>query len=162
MLAALRYILHAFTYTKNWPENNKTIHMYCNNLAIIQRIGWHKKRIVTTPKDVYRANYDFEAAIKNTIDTLRIRKIFIKEKHVRDHQDNQADYYTLSHEEQLNVEADHEATDALKKNTHTRANTSLCLPQGPCSITTKDQSPVKKPKHSVRLMVRLPTQNILQ
>jgi hypothetical protein len=79
MLAALRYILHAFTYTGNWPKNNKIIHMYCDNLALIQQIGWHKKRIVTAPKDVLRANYDLEAAIKDTIDTLRTRKIFIKE-----------------------------------------------------------------------------------
>ena len=44
MLAALRYILHAFTFTGNWPTTNKTIHMYCDNLALIQRIGWHKKK----------------------------------------------------------------------------------------------------------------------
>jgi hypothetical protein len=114
MLAALRYVLHAFTYTANWPTSNKIIHMYCDNLALIQRIGWHEKRIVTTPKDVLRADYDLEAAIKDTIDTLRRRKIFIKEKHVRGHQDRQADYHDLSHEEQLNVEADHEATTALQ------------------------------------------------
>jgi ribosomal protein L32 len=33
---------------------------------------------------------------------------------VRGHQDRQANYYNLSHEEQLNVEADHEATAALQ------------------------------------------------
>jgi hypothetical protein len=53
MLAALRYLLHAFTYTTNWPTNNKTIHIFCDNLALIQRIGWHEKRIVTTPKDIF-------------------------------------------------------------------------------------------------------------
>jgi hypothetical protein len=42
MLAALRYILHAFTFTENWPEQAKTIHMYCNNLSLIQWIGWHE------------------------------------------------------------------------------------------------------------------------
>jgi hypothetical protein len=50
MLAALRYILHAFTYTENWPDQEKTIHMYCDNLHLIKRIGWHEKRIVTTPR----------------------------------------------------------------------------------------------------------------
>ena len=53
MLAALRYLFHAFTFTNNWPTNNKTIHMYCDNLALIQRIGWHEKRIDTTPKVVF-------------------------------------------------------------------------------------------------------------
>jgi hypothetical protein len=33
MIAALRYILHAFTYTDNWSATNKTIHMYRDNLA---------------------------------------------------------------------------------------------------------------------------------
>jgi hypothetical protein len=78
MLAALRYILHAFTLTRNWPTTNKTIHMYCDNLALIQRIGWHKKRNVTTPKDVMQADYDLQAAIKDTIDTLRTKKYLLK------------------------------------------------------------------------------------
>jgi hypothetical protein len=110
MLAALRYILHAFTFTKNWPEKAKTIHMYCDNLSLIQRIGWHEKRIVTTPKDVFRSDYDLEVAIQDTINSLRDKKIHIKEKHVRGHQDDHAEYHTLRQEEQLNVEADKEAT----------------------------------------------------
>jgi hypothetical protein len=69
-------------------------------------------------KDVLQADYDLEAAIKDTINTLRTRKIYIKEKHVSGHQDRQADYHNLSHEEQLNVEADHEATAALKDHSH--------------------------------------------
>jgi hypothetical protein len=115
MLAALRYILHAFKYTDNWPEKATTIHMYCDNLPLIQRIGWHEKRIVTTPKDVFRSDYDLEVAIKETIDTLRERKIHIKEKHVRGHQDKHAEYDNLSRAEQLNVHADTEATTALQE-----------------------------------------------
>jgi hypothetical protein len=118
MLAALRYLFHAFTYTDNWPKQNKTIHMFCDNLALIQRIGWHEKRIVTTPKDVFRPDYDLEAAIKETIDTVREKKIFIKEKHVRGHQDLHSEYHNLRHEEQLNVEADKEATTALYEHSH--------------------------------------------
>jgi hypothetical protein len=76
----------------------------------VQRIGWHAKRIVTTPKDVTRADYDLEAAIKNTFETLRTKKKFIKEKHVRGHKDRHTDYNNLQREEQLNVQADHEAT----------------------------------------------------
>ena len=115
MLAVLRYIHHAFTFTGNWPTSNKIIHMYCDNLALIQRIGWHEKRIVTTPKDVIRADYDLEAAIKDTIDALRTKKIFIKEKHVSGHQDKHAEYENLNQEEQMNVQADREATKALKE-----------------------------------------------
>jgi hypothetical protein len=115
MLAALPYILHAFKFNNNWPTSNKTIHMYCDNLALIQRIGWHEKRMTTIPKDVFRPDYDLEAAIKETIETLGKNWIFIKEKHVRGHQDRIADYHNLSHEEQLNVEADKEATNALKE-----------------------------------------------
>jgi hypothetical protein len=94
--------------------------MYCNNLALIQRIGWHEKRIVTTPKDVLRSNYDLEVAIQDTINSLREKKIRIKEKHVRGHQDDHAEYHTLRQEEQLNVEADKEATEALKEHSHTK------------------------------------------
>jgi hypothetical protein len=113
-------VLHAFTYTNNWPKTNKTIHMYCDNLALVQKIGWHEKRIVTTPKDVMRADYDLEAAIKNTIDILRTKKIYIKEKHVRGHEDRHTDYNNLQREEQLNVDADHEATNALRE--HSKSN----------------------------------------
>jgi hypothetical protein len=54
-------------------------------------------------------------AIKETIDTLRERKIHIKEKHVRGHQDKHAEYDNLRHEEQLNVQADKEAPKALQE-----------------------------------------------
>ena len=114
MLAALKYILHAFKYTKNWPEQAKTIHMYCDDLPLIQRIGWHEKQIVTTPKDVFRSDYDLEVAIQETINSLRDKKIHIKEKYVRGHQDDHAEYNNLRHEEQLNVKADKEATTALQ------------------------------------------------
>ena len=88
--------------------------MYCDNLALIQRIGWHiKKDSNHTKRCPPYANYDLEAAIKDTIDTLQTNKILIKEKHVRGHQDRQADHQNLNHEEQLNVEVDHEATAAL-------------------------------------------------
>ena len=46
---------------------------------------------------------------------LQIKKIFIKEKHGRGHQDCLAEYHNLSHKEQLNVEADKEATTARKE-----------------------------------------------
>jgi hypothetical protein len=82
MLAALRYILQAYRHTGIWPTSPKTVHMYCNNLALIQRIGWQEKIIVTTPKDVFRPDYDNEASTKETIEILRHHKIFIKEKHV--------------------------------------------------------------------------------
>jgi hypothetical protein len=82
--------------------------MYCDNLPLIQRIGWHEKRIVTTPKDVFRSDYDLEVAIQDTINSLRGKKIHIKEKHVRGHRDDHAEYHTLRHKEQLNVEADKE------------------------------------------------------
>jgi hypothetical protein len=73
--------------------------MYCDHLALVQRIGWHAKRIVTTPKDVIRADYDLEVAIKDTIDTLRTKTIFFNEKHVREHEDRHTDYTNLRHEE---------------------------------------------------------------
>jgi hypothetical protein len=93
--------------------------MYCDNLPLIQQIGWHAKQTVTTPRDVYRSDYDLEIAIKDTIDTLREKKIHIKEKHVRGHQDDHADFHSVRHEEQLNVEADKEATKALQE--HSKA-----------------------------------------
>jgi hypothetical protein len=37
---------------------------------------------------------------------------------VRGHQDRQANYHNLSHEEQLNAKADHEATAALQHHSH--------------------------------------------
>jgi hypothetical protein len=52
LLAALQYILHRFTYTENWPVQAKTIHMYCDNIPLVNYIGWHEKRIVTTPNNV--------------------------------------------------------------------------------------------------------------
>ena len=83
-----------------------------------------QKRIVATPKDVLRADYDLEAAIKDTIDTLRTRKIFIKEKYVRGHQDRNAEYQNLSHEEQLNFEADQKQLPRFK-NTYIKGEYSL-------------------------------------
>ena len=113
MLAALRYLLQAYTYTRKWPTTPKIVHMYCDNLALIQRIGWHKKRIVTTPKDVFQPDYNIEVSIKETIDAQRVHKIFIKEKHVSGHKDRYTNYEDLKREEQLNVNADKEATTAL-------------------------------------------------
>jgi hypothetical protein len=87
---------------------------YCDILPITQCIRWHEKgRITTTPKDSSRPNYDLEIAIKEMIDSLHI-KVHIKEKHVSGHQDCHTDYQTLRHKEQLNVEADKQATEALQ------------------------------------------------
>jgi hypothetical protein len=94
--------------------------MYCDNLSLIQRIGWHEKQIVTTPKDVFQSDYDLEVAIQDTITSLREKKILIKEKHVRGHQDDHAEYHTLRHEEQPNVEAVKEATTALQEHSLTK------------------------------------------
>ena len=66
-----------------------------------------------------RSDYDLEVAIKDTINSLRMKKIHIKELHVSGHQDNHAEYYNLQREEQLNVEIDKEATKALQAHSKT-------------------------------------------
>ena len=136
MLAALRYILQAYTFTENWPTTPKSVHMYCDNLALIQRIGWHEKRIVITSIDVFRPDYDIEASIKETIDTLQSHKIFIKEKHVSGHEDRHADYANFKKEEQLNVNADKEATLALREHKRQEEYNQLPLRQLRCYTTT--------------------------
>jgi hypothetical protein len=98
MLAALLYLLQAYQYTGKWPATPRIVHMYCDNLALIQQIGWHEKRIVTTPKDVFRPDYDLEVSIQETIATLRAHKKFIKEKHVKGHEGRNTDYANLKRE----------------------------------------------------------------
>jgi hypothetical protein len=107
--------VHLYWELARTQQNNSYV---LHQFGLVQRIGWHEKRIVTTPKEVIQADYKLEAAIKDMINTLQTNKIFVKEKHVSGHQDRHAEYQNLSHEEQLTVEADNEATKALHKHLH--------------------------------------------
>jgi hypothetical protein len=114
MLAALRFLQRTCQWHDKWPSTNKTITTFSDNLSLIQRIQWHKKRIVLTPKNVSAPDYDTEKAITSTIDFLETKKIFIKVQHVKGHQDRKRNKANLSKESSMNVEADKEATIALE------------------------------------------------
>ena len=147
MLAALRYLLHMCTFEKTWPQTNKTIHTYSDNLGLIQRLGWHKKRITTTPKNVSAPDYDIEIAIINTMKQLADKKIIINTMHVKGHQDKFTQYHQLPREAQLNVDADAEATAALNNHSKTErynappdAKTTLYIDGQP--ITSKEATTI--------------------
>jgi hypothetical protein len=153
MLAALRYILHAFTYTDNWSATNKPIHMYCDNLALVQRIGWHEKRIVTTPKDVMRADYDLEAAIKNTIDTLRKKRYSLKKCMSKDTRTDTPIIPTYR-ERSNSMLTQITRGQTRYGNIQNQMNTTKCPPHDQCCTITENRSQAKKQKHSARHMDR--------
>ena len=115
MLAALRFIYRMCEHEDTWPNTTTTVDLYCDNLALIKRIGWHGKRITTTPKDVSALDYDIEAEIAATIDTLARKNITINEHWVKGHQDSHKEYHNLTREAQLNIESNREAMHALKE-----------------------------------------------
>ena len=114
MLAAIRFLKQTCVWNDTWPTTNKTITVYSDNMSLIQRISWHHKRIVVTPKNVSAADYDTEKAITSTIDYLETKNIFIQVQHVKGHQDKKRKKQDLPKEAQMNIEADIEATIALE------------------------------------------------
>ena len=40
MLAALRFIYRVCKHEDTWPNTTTTVDLYCDNLALIKRIGW--------------------------------------------------------------------------------------------------------------------------
>ena len=148
MLSALRFLLHACTYSNTWPQHKKTIKTYCDNLGLIQRLRWHGKRTTTTPKNASAPDYDIEISITTTIDQLAAHNIVIQPLHVRGHQDKHKKYHQLSREEQLNVDADGEATAALRFHRKTEeyhtlehANTMLYIEGRP--VTSNEANTIR-------------------
>jgi hypothetical protein len=91
----------------------KRIIIHCDNIALVQRINLHSKRIVVTPKNITAADYDVNKGITTTIDTLLQHNIVIKVQHVKGHQDIKRAVHTLSKESRINIEAYKDATLAM-------------------------------------------------
>ena len=128
MLAVLTYIVHAYKY-KGWPTSTKKVNVHCNNLGLTlgltQRITWHYQRIVKTPKDSMAPDYDIEAEITHAIVLLEKNKVNVRVRHVKGHQDKEQQYHNLTRESQLNVQADKQATRALRKHKRKEDYTQL-------------------------------------
>ena len=148
MLAALRFIYRVCEQEDTWPNTTTTVDLYCDNLALIQRIGWHGKRTTTTPKDVSASDYDIEAEITAMIDTFAGKNITINEHWVKGHQDDHKAYHNLTREAQLNIESDREATRALKEHNrkedyHQMPHTAAMVYLQGLPMTSKTESTIR-------------------
>jgi hypothetical protein len=114
MLAALIFLYRTLKWKDTWPRTRKGITMHCDNIALVQRINWHFRRIVVTPENVTAADYDIEKGITTTIDILKTHNILISTvEHVKGHQERKRAVHTLSKASKMNVEADKDATLAM-------------------------------------------------
>jgi hypothetical protein len=137
MLAAIRFLQHqTCEWNGTWPTINKNITVYSDNLSLIQRISWHKKRIVVTPKNVSAANYNTKKSITSTIDYLETKRIIIQVCHIKGQQDKKHQKQEQPKEAHMNVKADIESTKRWKR-TQTYKNIIRCQRQEQCS-TSKD------------------------
>jgi hypothetical protein len=127
MLAAIRFLQQSCIWNNTWPTTNKKIAAYSNNMSLIQRISWHHKRIVITPKSVSAVDYDTKKVITLTINYLESKKIIIQVQHIKGHQDKKRKKKDLSKEAQMNIEADIKASIALE--THTFKQDHNPLPE---------------------------------
>ena len=148
MLAALRSLYRTLRWKDTWPGTRKGITMHCDNIALVQRINWHFKRIVVTPKNVTAADYDVEKGITTTINILQKHNIIITVKHVKGHQDRKRAVHTLSKESKMNVEADKDATLAMQ--THSYSTEYSPLPTTTTMLYKQGQPVTSKEAQTLR------------
>ena len=103
------------------PTTKKGITVHCDNIALVQRINLHFKRIVVPPKNVTAADYDVEKGITTTIDMLEQHNVIISIKHVKGHQDRKKAINKLSKAARMNIEADKDATLAMQLHSYSAA-----------------------------------------
>jgi hypothetical protein len=83
---------------------------YCDSSSLIKRIDSHRNQSWTNPSKCLASDYDLESAI---IEMIAILPITIRFSHVKSHQDDDTAIHLLPWEAQMNVQADHLATDYL-------------------------------------------------
>jgi hypothetical protein len=110
----LSVLLFFDTYCKQYNIHlHKTmiLKFYCDSQSLIDRIEKHRHQSWINPSNCLASDYDLESAI---IEMLDILPITVRFTHVKSHQDDKTDINLLPWEAQMNVHADHLATDYLE------------------------------------------------
>jgi hypothetical protein len=98
-----------------------TLKFYCDSSSLLKRVARAQNRSWLNPTACLAADFDLESGIMELINELPITIKFI---HVKSHQDKDTEVQLLPWEAQMNVAADHLATDYLDS----QANPSKIIP----------------------------------
>ena len=113
MMASFSF-LNLFISTHNITiASSKNVKAYCDNLSLVNIVN-EALTHGTYPRMHVKPDFDVIMQIINEVKTLREQKINISIEHVRGHQDKNTDYANLSRPSQLNVNANHHATNYLQ------------------------------------------------
>jgi hypothetical protein len=111
MISALIFI---DTYIKQYQtilDKSTILQIYCDSSSLIKCIQRAQNRSWNNPNDCLSSDYDLESGI---IELLNELPITIQSIHVKSHQDKDTVVHLLPWEAQMNVCADHLATDYLE------------------------------------------------
>jgi hypothetical protein len=110
----LSVLLFFDTYCKQYAlhlQATTIIKFYCDSSSLIKRIDRHRHQSWLNPSNCLASDYNLESAIIEMLDLLPVTVQFI---HVKSHQDDNTEIHLLTWDAQMNVHADHLATDYLE------------------------------------------------
>jgi hypothetical protein len=111
MLSAFLFLKTYFQHYGTNASDQTILKFYCDSESLIKRIESKRDQSWTNPTSCLASDYDLESGIIKFIDELPITIRFI---HVKSHQDKDTAVHLLPWEAQMNVTADHLATDYLE------------------------------------------------
>jgi hypothetical protein len=111
MLAVFLFLDTYFKHYNTRLDNHMTLKFYCDNSSLLKRITRNQERSWTNPTTCLASDFDLESGIIALLDDLPFTLQFI---HVKSHQDNHIEVHLLTWDAQMNVQADHLATDYLE------------------------------------------------
>jgi hypothetical protein len=111
MLSAFLFLQTYFQHYNTNVSDQTILKFYCDSESLIKRIESKRNQSWTNPTSCLASDYDLESGIIQLITELPITTRFI---HVKSHQDKDTEVHLLPWEAQMNVTADHLATDYLE------------------------------------------------
>jgi hypothetical protein len=152
MISALLFLRTYLIHYETQHDHNKDMRFYCDGSYLLKRIEITQTRSWHNPTACLASDYDLESGIVELLNELPIKFQFI---HVKCHQDKDTEIHLLPWEAQMNVQADHLATDYLDN----YAEPSKIIPFIPtvqANITIKGETITRRFANRLRLTANSP------
>jgi hypothetical protein len=136
MMSALIFLDTYITHYDTHLDKSTILKFYCDSSSLIKRITRAQNRSWLNPSNCLASDYDLESGILYLLQTIPLTLQFI---HVKSHQDDDTAVNLLPWEAQMNVKADHLATDYLE-NYSTPSKIIPFIPPSQASLTIQGET----------------------
>jgi hypothetical protein len=151
-MSALLFLDTYITHFNTQLDRNTKLKFYCGSSLLLKRITRAQNQAWINPTNCLASDYDLESGILDILKKIPIEIICI---HVKSHQDNKTEVHLLLWEAQMNVQADHLATDYLD-NYAEPSKIIPFIPPSQASLTIKGQTITRRFAKQLRLEASSP------